>query len=67
MTAYRSARCPHRNSSSDSVISDIFTCCLVVHNWTVAQMVEWLSVDVDLPQYADNFKQYGIMGAAMPM
>ena len=39
----------------------------LVHNWTVSEMVEWLSVEVDLPQYADKFRRYGISGAAMPM
>nr|XP_002126383.1 stromal interaction molecule homolog isoform X1 [Ciona intestinalis] len=38
-----------------------------VHNWTVTQMMEWLSVDVELPQYAFKFKQYAIPGAAMPI
>ncbi|CAK8684587.1 stromal interaction molecule homolog isoform X2 [Clavelina lepadiformis] len=38
-----------------------------VHNWTVAQMADWLAADVDLPQYASKFKQYSISGAAMPI
>nr|CAB3266644.1 stromal interaction molecule homolog [Phallusia mammillata] len=38
-----------------------------VHNWTVSEMMDWLSNDVDLPQYATKFKQYGISGAAMPI
>ena len=38
-----------------------------VHNWTVSQMTEWLSFDVDLPQYGEKFRFYGISGAAMPM
>ena len=38
-----------------------------VHNWTVSEMVEWLSADVGLPQYAAKFRRYAVSGAAMPM
>ncbi|RWS12236.1 stromal interaction molecule 1-like isoform X2 [Dinothrombium tinctorium] len=37
-----------------------------VHNWTVEQTVEWLSTNVELPQYADLFINHGINGTFLP-
>jgi len=37
-----------------------------VHNWTVEQTVEWLSTNVDLPQYKEVFIKEGITGNLLP-
>ena len=37
-----------------------------VHNWTVEQTVEWLSSNVDLPQYKEVFIKEGITGNLLP-
>ena len=37
-----------------------------VHNWTVSQTIEWLSLNVELPQYAENFKRHGVNGSKLP-
>jgi stromal interaction molecule 1 len=38
-----------------------------VYNWTVQQTVDWLSYNVDLPQYAPNFKNEKINGSMLPL
>lgn len=37
-----------------------------VHNWTVEQTTEWLTTNVDLPQYANTFKIHRVNGATLP-
>ena len=37
-----------------------------VHNWTVTQTVDWLTVNVELPQYAEHFKRHGVNGSLLP-
>ena len=37
-----------------------------VHNWTVEQTAEWLSVSVDLPQYEARFIKEGVTGSQLP-
>ena len=37
-----------------------------VHNWTTDDVVAWLSDQVKLPQYADNFKRNRIDGQFLP-
>jgi len=37
-----------------------------VHNWTVEQTVEWLTNNVDLPQYSDIFIKEGVDGRQLP-
>ncbi|XP_035289985.1 stromal interaction molecule 1b isoform X1 [Anguilla anguilla] len=37
-----------------------------VYNWTVEEVVEWLTGCVELPQYEDAIKKTGINGSAMP-
>ena len=37
-----------------------------VHNWTVEQTTEWLSANVELPQYVDNFIKHRVTGAYLP-
>ena len=37
-----------------------------VHNWTVEQTVEWLSTNVDLPQYKEVFIKEAITGNLLP-
>jgi len=37
-----------------------------VHNWTVEQTVDWLTNNVDLPQYSDIFIKEGVDGRQLP-
>lgn len=37
-----------------------------VHNWTVAQTIDWLKNFVQLPQYAAQFQLLNINGAKLP-
>uniref|UniRef100_A0A8C4R9M0 Stromal interaction molecule 1b n=1 Tax=Eptatretus burgeri TaxID=7764 RepID=A0A8C4R9M0_EPTBU len=37
-----------------------------VYNWTVDDMVEWLSECVELPQYEETFRKLTINGSTMP-
>ncbi|XP_076606278.1 stromal interaction molecule 1-like isoform X1 [Chaetodon auriga] len=37
-----------------------------VYNWTVEQVVEWLIVSVELPQYAETFRKHQLDGKALP-
>ncbi len=37
-----------------------------VYNWTTEQVVEWLAVSVDLPQYGDRFRVAGVNGTHLP-
>uniref|UniRef100_UPI00358F8309 stromal interaction molecule 1 isoform X2 n=1 Tax=Myxine glutinosa TaxID=7769 RepID=UPI00358F8309 len=37
-----------------------------VYNWTVDDMVEWLSECVELPQYEETFRKLNINGSTMP-
>ncbi|GFS58748.1 stromal interaction molecule homolog [Trichonephila inaurata madagascariensis] len=37
-----------------------------VHYWTVEETVQWLLSYVDLPQYAENFKEHSIDGTSLP-
>jgi len=38
----------------------------VVYNWTVDNVVSWLSEHVELSQYASNFKANAVEGRALP-
>ncbi|XP_056253400.1 stromal interaction molecule 1-like isoform X2 [Seriola aureovittata] len=37
-----------------------------VYNWTVEQVVDWLVVSVELPQYAETFRRLQLDGRALP-
>ncbi|CAI5693130.1 unnamed protein product [Oreochromis niloticus] len=37
-----------------------------VYNWTVDEVVEWLIIYVELPQYVDAFRKMNFNGSAMP-
>ena len=37
-----------------------------VHNWTVTQTVDWLTINVELPQYAEHFMRHGVNGSLLP-
>lgn len=37
-----------------------------VYNWTVDNVVEWLEKSVDLPQYAERFRDVGMNGTHLP-
>uniref|UniRef100_A0A1A7WZA8 Stromal interaction molecule 1b n=2 Tax=Iconisemion striatum TaxID=60296 RepID=A0A1A7WZA8_9TELE len=36
------------------------------YNWTVQQVEDWLSVSVELPQYADSFSKHQLDGKSLP-
>ena len=40
--------------------------CAVVYNWTVDEVVDWLTVNVELPQYADTFRDKSVNGHLLP-
>ena len=44
----------------------LLCCRIVVHNWTVEQVVSWLQYDVDLPQYLDTFRMNAVDGSTLP-
>ncbi|XP_071056249.1 stromal interaction molecule homolog isoform X2 [Onthophagus taurus] len=58
----------HQNDDMHISVKELWESWLrsEVHNWTVQQTVEWLSVCVDLPQYVPNFIQNKVTGAALP-
>ncbi|XP_017786217.1 PREDICTED: stromal interaction molecule homolog isoform X2 [Nicrophorus vespilloides] len=37
-----------------------------VHNWTIEQTTDWLTVCVELPQYVDHFIRHRVTGANLP-
>ena len=37
-----------------------------VHNWTISQTVDWLVLNVELPQYAQHFRDHGVNGSLLP-
>ena len=37
-----------------------------VYNWTTEQVVDWLTVSVELPQYGDRFRTAGVNGSHLP-
>ncbi|XP_049895414.1 stromal interaction molecule 1-like isoform X5 [Epinephelus moara] len=37
-----------------------------VYNWTVEQVVDWLVVSVELPQYTETFRKHQLDGKALP-
>ena len=37
-----------------------------VHNWTVSETVDWLTVFVGLPQYSRNFLENSLNGSFLP-
>uniref|UniRef100_A0A3B4VPM7 Stromal interaction molecule 1b n=1 Tax=Seriola dumerili TaxID=41447 RepID=A0A3B4VPM7_SERDU len=37
-----------------------------VYNWTVEQVVDWLVVSVELPQYSETFRRLQLDGRALP-
>lgn len=39
---------------------------ITVHKWTNAEVIDWLTNSVHLPQYADIFSSAGINGSVIP-
>ncbi|XP_008276303.1 stromal interaction molecule 1b isoform X1 [Stegastes partitus] len=37
-----------------------------VYNWTLEQVVDWLHISVELPQYAEAFRKHQLDGKALP-
>jgi len=66
-TANRAASKFHRKDS-EITVNDLWHTWRKgeVHNWTVSQTIDWLTLNVELPQYADNFKRHGVNGSRLP-
>lgn len=58
----------HRNDDMHISVRELWEAWLrsEVHNWTSQQTSEWLAINVELPQYVNNFLQYNINGAMLP-
>ncbi|XP_014255395.1 stromal interaction molecule homolog isoform X1 [Cimex lectularius] len=58
----------HRNDDMHISVKELWEAWVKseVHNWTVEQTVEWLSVGVGLPQYAQTFISNTVNGATLP-
>ncbi|KAB0799344.1 hypothetical protein PPYR_07224 [Photinus pyralis] len=58
----------HRNDDMHISVKELWEAWLrsEVHNWTSQQTSEWLAINVELPQYVNNFLQYNINGAMLP-
>ncbi|KAK5643435.1 hypothetical protein RI129_007280 [Pyrocoelia pectoralis] len=58
----------HRNDDMHISVRELWEAWLrsEVHNWTSQQTSEWLAINVELPQYVNNFLQYKVNGAMLP-
>ncbi|BES90772.1 stromal interaction molecule [Nesidiocoris tenuis] len=66
--AERRQRAFHRNDDKHISVKELWEAWVrsEVHNWTVEQTAEWLSVGVGLPQYAQTFIAHAVNGATLP-
>lgn len=39
---------------------------ILVYNWTTDDVITWLKVQVELPQYVENFRAYPVNGRLLP-
>lgn len=58
----------HQNDDMHISVKELWEAWLrsEVHNWTIEQTVEWLTINVGLSQYAQNFIQHKVTGASLP-
>lgn len=40
--------------------------CVLVYNWTLQQVEDWLLISVELPQYTESFRKHQLDGKALP-
>ncbi|XP_003696263.1 stromal interaction molecule homolog isoform X1 [Apis florea] len=64
----RRQRAFHHNDDMHISVRELWEAWLrsEVHNWTIEQTSEWLSSNVDLPQYVPTFIQHRVTGATLP-
>ncbi|CAH1393437.1 unnamed protein product [Nezara viridula] len=66
--AERRQKAFHRNDDMHVSVKELWEAWVrsEVHNWTIEQTVEWLSIGVGLPQYSHVFAANGVDGATLP-
>ncbi|XP_073994174.1 stromal interaction molecule isoform X2 [Rhodnius prolixus] len=66
--AERRQKAFHRNDDMHISVKELWEAWVrsEVHNWTIEQTVEWLSVGIGLPQYAQTFITNNVNGATLP-
>ncbi|XP_015119689.1 stromal interaction molecule homolog [Diachasma alloeum] len=64
----RRQRAFHHNDDMHISVRELWEAWLrsEVHNWTIEQTSEWLTTNVELPQYVPNFIQHRVTGATLP-
>ncbi|XP_018357308.1 PREDICTED: stromal interaction molecule homolog isoform X3 [Trachymyrmex septentrionalis] len=64
----RRQRAFHHNDDMQISVRELWEAWLrsEVHNWTIEQTSEWLTSNVELPQYVPTFIQHRITGATLP-
>ncbi|XP_011501914.1 PREDICTED: stromal interaction molecule homolog isoform X2 [Ceratosolen solmsi marchali] len=64
----RRQRAFHHNDDMHISVRELWEAWLrsEVHNWTIEQTSEWLSTNVELPQYVNTFIQHRVTGATLP-
>ncbi|XP_012250580.1 stromal interaction molecule homolog isoform X2 [Athalia rosae] len=64
----RRQRAFHHNDDMHISVRELWEAWLrsEVHNWTIEQTSEWLTSNVDLPQYVSTFIQHRVTGATLP-
>ncbi|KAL6438162.1 hypothetical protein ACFW04_004407 [Cataglyphis niger] len=64
----RRQRAFHHNDDMQISVRELWEAWLrsEVHNWTIEQTSEWLTSNVELPQYVPNFIQHRVTGATLP-
>lgn len=64
----RRQRAFHHNDDMHISVRELWEAWLrsEVHNWTIEQTSEWLSTNVELPQYVNSFIQHRVTGATLP-
>ncbi|XP_029163693.1 stromal interaction molecule homolog isoform X2 [Nylanderia fulva] len=64
----RRQRAFHHNDDMHISVRELWEAWLrsEVHNWTIEQTSEWLTSNVELPQYVPSFIQHRVTGATLP-
>ncbi|XP_054001159.1 stromal interaction molecule homolog isoform X1 [Hylaeus anthracinus] len=64
----RRQRAFHHNDDMHISVRELWEAWLrsEVHNWTIEQTSEWLTSNVELPQYVPTFIQHRVTGATLP-
>lgn len=64
----RRQRAFHHNDDMHISVKELWEAWLrsEVHNWTIEQTSEWLTSNVELPQYMPTFIQHRVTGATLP-